>query len=120
MTPEPRKQTAIEFAKARLSLNPEASFAEIKAQANVEGLVVYPVVYGRAKALLGLVPTAPYGSKSKARKARETEPSGPASGGPLAPLEELIAELREAVQERDRYRDTLEKLVARIQAELAR
>ena len=36
----------IEFAKARLSLNPEATFAEIKAQANVEGLVVYPVVVG--------------------------------------------------------------------------
>ena len=66
--PEPQKPTAIEFVKAKLALNPEASFADIKAQAKVEGIAIYPVVYGRAKALLGLVPTAPYGSKSKARK----------------------------------------------------
>ncbi len=65
---ESPKLTPIEFAKERLSANPEASFADIKAQAKLEGLTVYPVVYGRAKALLKLVPTAPYGSKSKARK----------------------------------------------------
>jgi len=67
-TPEPKKQSAIEFAKEKLNLNPEATYAEIKAQAKFEGIPIFPVVYGRAKALLGLVPTAPYGSKSKARK----------------------------------------------------
>lgn len=67
-TPEPKKLSAIEFAKEKLNLNPEASYAEIKAQAKFEGIPIFPVVYGRAKALLGLVPTAPYGSKSKARK----------------------------------------------------
>ena len=67
-TPEPTKLSAIEFAKEKLNLNPEASYAEIKAQAKFEGIPIFPVVYGRAKALLGLVPTAPYGSKSKARK----------------------------------------------------
>jgi hypothetical protein len=66
--PERKKQSAIEFAKEKLGLNPEASYAEIKAQARFEGIPIFPVVYGRAKALLGLVPTAPYGSKSKARK----------------------------------------------------
>ena len=66
--PERKKQSAIEFVKEKLGLNPEASYAEIKAQARFEGIPIFPVVYGRAKALLGLVPTAPYGSKSKARK----------------------------------------------------
>jgi hypothetical protein len=66
--PERKKQSAIEFAKEKLNLNPEASYADIKAQAKFEGIPIFPVVYGRAKALLGLVPTAPYGSKSKARK----------------------------------------------------
>ena len=39
-TPEPKKQSAIEFAKAKLSLNPEATYAEVKAEgadAEVEG-----------------------------------------------------------------------------------
>ncbi|MHC4513710.1 MAG: hypothetical protein ACYTGW_02305 [Planctomycetota bacterium] len=66
--PEQQKITPIEFVKEKLKQNPEAAYSEIKAQAKLEGLTVYPVVYGRAKALLGLVPTAPYGSKSKARK----------------------------------------------------
>ncbi len=66
--PEQQKVTPIEFVKEKLRENPEASYKEIKARAKLAGLTVYPVVYGRAKALLGLVPTAPYGSKSKARR----------------------------------------------------
>lgn len=155
MEAEPKKQTAIEFAKTKLSINPEATFAEIKAQAKIEGLVVYPVVYGRAKALLGLVPMAPYGSKSKARKAkaaassatsartlssgaadietnrltpsqvdessqRTTRASAAAKGGALSSLEEMIADLKLAVQERDRYRATLEKIAELIKIELSR
>ena len=72
--PEQQKITPIEFVKDKLKQNPEVAYSEIKAQAKLEGLTVYPVVYGRAKALLGLVPTAPYGSKSKARrKAKEAK-----------------------------------------------
>ena len=33
MEPEPKKQSAIEFVKHKLSLNPEASYADIKAMA---------------------------------------------------------------------------------------
>ncbi len=140
--PEQKKLSAIEFAKEKLNLNPEASYAEIKAQAKFEGIPIFPVVYGRAKALLGLVPTAPYGSKSKARKQAAEEkaerdrlataepaatngsrsrtesvqsavPSDPAAG-----LEAMIEDLRTAVKERDRYRITLEKITDLIQAEL--
>ncbi len=158
MEAEPKKQTAIEFAKTKLSINPEATFAEIKAQAKLEGLVVYPVVYGRAKALLGLVPMAPYGSKSKGRKAKAAAPSArsartsgsgasavetnrltppqiddssqrttrvgvaatAANGGTLSSLEEMIADLKLAVQERDRYRATLEEIAELIKIELSR
>ncbi len=145
--PESKKLTAIEFVKAKLALNPEASFADIKAQAKVEALVIYPVVYGRAKALLGLVPTAPYGSKSKARK-QEAEAAAALAAAPAAPaaraapangagrtsrsraaaaaegdvlgsLEMMITQLKTAVQERDRYRITLEKIADLIRAELA-
>ncbi len=146
-TPEPKKLSAIEFAKEKLNLNPEASYAEIKAQAKFEGIPIFPVVYGRAKALLGLVPTAPYGSKSKARKRaaeekaererlaaaesaaepaatngsrRRTERIQSAvSGDPAAGLEAMIDDLRTAVKERDRYRIVLEKITELIQAELS-
>jgi hypothetical protein len=164
---QPERLTPIEFVKAKLKLNPDASFADIKAQARVEGINVYPVVYGRAKALLGLVPTAPYGSKSKARKEAEaasrgpeatappplplmpTPPSAPSpappraagfaaggdgartskarvaasarnSGSALSSFEEMIGNLKTAVEERDRYRETLEKIAELIREELER
>ena len=143
--PEPHKPSAMEFVKARLSLSPEASFAEIKAQAKVEGILVYPVVYGRAKALLGLVPTAPYGSKSKTRQKPEPEPAPEmveletpvergdgkatsrakrarkaidASSDHAFDLEDMISSLKAAVRERDRYRSVLEKLAELVKAEL--
>lgn len=141
--PEPKKLSAIEFAKLKLNLNPEATYAEIKAQASFEGIPIFPVVYGRAKALLGLVPTAPYGSKSKARKQAAEEsaerervaaaPEPPVTNGsgsrierfaattatePATGFEAMINDLRTAVQERDRYRAVLEKITGLIQAEL--
>lgn len=146
---EEHKITPIEFVKEKLKENPEASYKEIKARAKLAGLTVYPVVYGRAKALLGLVPTAPYGSKSKARRqakeAREREakarqapvqqPEGddngrsagrrgravkvPDASDPLSSLETLVADLKATVTERDRYRQVLEKVVRLLQAELA-
>jgi hypothetical protein len=146
--PEQQKVTPIEFVKEKLKQNPEASYKEIKAQAKLEGLTVYPVVYGRAKALLGLVPTAPYGSKSKARKqakeakeakaleaafkkAEEREDNGSSASrrvrtvrsadasDPLSSLETLVSDLKATVAERDRYRRVLEKVVGLLKAELS-
>ena len=145
--PEQQKVTPIEFVKEKLKQNPEATYKDIKAQAKLEGLTVYPVVYGRAKALLGLVPTAPYGSKSKARKqakeakeakalqaalrrtedredngrsaARRSRPvRGHEASDPLSSLETLVSDLKATVTERDRYRQVLEKVVRLLQAEL--
>ncbi len=145
--PEQQKVTPIEFVKEKLRENPEATYKEIKARAKLAGLTVYPVVYGRAKALLGLVPTAPYGSKSRARKlakeakeakalqaalerAEDLEDNGRsasrrsrtvkarAASDPLSSLETLVADLKATVTERERYRQVLEKVVRMLQAEL--
>ena len=145
--PEQQKVTPIEFVKEKLKENPEATYKEIKARAQLAGLTVYPVVYGRAKALLGLVPTAPYGSKSKARKlakeakeakalqaalerAEDLEDNGRSAArrsrpgkarqasDPLSSLEALVADLKATVTERERYRKVLEKVVRMLQAEL--
>ena len=140
--PEQQKITPIEFVKAKLRQNPEVAYAEIRAQAKLEGLTVYPVVYGRAKALLGLVPTAPYGSKSRARrKAKEAKElqealrkttdledngrtrtrrsrSRSELSDPLSSLENLVSDLKATVAERDRYRVVLEKVIKLLRAEL--
>ena len=161
MEPEPKKRSAIEFVKHKLSLNPEASYADIKAMARFEGVPVYPVVYGRAKALLGLVPTAPYGSKSKTRQrkveekaAREkaqvveppTEIPAPTRSMPVDPrngdsevatrtvraraiaaseaaedlgsLAGMLKNLKQAVEERDRYEAALRRIAGLIRTEL--
>src|SRR5947207_552411 len=44
------------FVLAELRANPEISFPELKARAELNKLHVYPVQYGRAKVILGLVP----------------------------------------------------------------
>lgn len=44
------------FVKEQLQTNPQASFAEVRAKAEQHGLQVAPIVYGRAKAVLGLLP----------------------------------------------------------------
>src|SRR5690606_15869513 len=57
-----------------------ATFEDIRTKARQRNLVLWPVVYGRAKALLGLVPVAPRGSgkqakaRSKAAGANSTAP----------------------------------------------
>jgi len=51
----------------QLRKNKKASFADIKAAAQRKRLKLYPITYGRAKALLGLVPSAKRGEGKAAR-----------------------------------------------------
>lgn len=50
---------AMAFAMEALRLNPDASYADLKARAEMEGVTLIPVVYGRAKLRLGLVKPKP-------------------------------------------------------------
>ena len=54
---------AFDIIVSSLKRNPQATFASIRDKAAAKGHTIYPVSYGRAKALLGLV-------KSKPRKDR--------------------------------------------------
>ena len=102
--PEQQKITPIEFVKEKLKQNPEAAYSEIKAQAKLEGLTVYPVVYGRAKALLGLVPTAPYGSKSKARRKAKEAKEAKALQDALADRDNKVRDRKDNGHSRSRRR----------------
>lgn len=45
----------------QLKANKGAAYADLKAKAEKKGLTVYPVMFGRAKAMLGLVKSAKRG-----------------------------------------------------------
>ncbi|MFQ5507275.1 MAG: hypothetical protein ACE5F1_21110 [Planctomycetota bacterium] len=68
---EKKSSAPYDFIVSRLKVRPEISFAELKQQGAVAGLTIYPIVYGRAKAALGLVPVARRGQGRTARKRRK-------------------------------------------------
>lgn len=87
-----KKNTAggYELLVSELKKNPEADYAALKAKAEKKGLTIYPVMYGRAKASLGLVKTAPRGqgkaARRKATAARQADhPAAVAKRGPGRP-----------------------------------
>ncbi len=117
-----KKQSAIEFTRAFLRKKPKAEFKEVHATAKKKGLVVYAIVYGRAKALEGLVKVAPYGSKKNKKKAsrgpgrpkgsknkRVTKP-GRSVATAMDSLETVISAMRASNRERERYQKALQKI----------
>lgn len=145
---------SLQFALDELKKDPAISFADVRDRAAMHGVTVFPIVYGRAKALLGLVKVAPRGTGRRAqanavRKAaqdardrvmaqpveesqvepeREVEeapkPAAKAKrvvrqrarprtqGGVSERIEELLADVVQIGEERDRYRGALERIAA--------
>jgi hypothetical protein len=52
---------ALALIVATLTANPESTYADVKDKAEKKGFTIFPVMYGRAKALLGLVKVSPRG-----------------------------------------------------------
>lgn len=120
-----KKQSAIEFTRAFVKKKPKAEFKEVQAAGKKKGLVIFPIVYGRAKALEGLVKVAPYGSKKKkkttkkgrrgpgrpkgSRNKRTTKPSHNVATA-MDSLESVIAAMRKSNEERERYQRALQKI----------
>jgi hypothetical protein len=123
---------AMKLIVAALQKKNDASYADVRKNAEAKGLTIYPILYGRAQALLGLVPMAARGEgKSKKaaakRAAKQATPSAaPASGaapkrGPGRPrkvassvdsITAVIAALQDGERERDRYRRAIEQIRA--------
>ena len=61
---------AYDFCVKALSEDQKVAFATVRDAAAKKGLVLYPIVYGRAKAALGLVKVAKYGQGKAAQKKR--------------------------------------------------
>ncbi len=126
---EKKSSPAMDFLVEQLRRNPALSYAELKESAGRRELTVYPIMYGRAKALLGLVKVAPRGSKKKAAAEREakkqqalSEPAMPkraasaksytrASGSTsLDGFESMLSNLKEVAEDRDRFHAALQEI----------
>jgi hypothetical protein len=122
-----------DFIVEHLKKTPTAPYAEIAAAAQKKGLKIFPIMYGRAKAMLGLVDSAPRGTgkaakekKAAARRAtaarggaaaaeRRAAPARAARAAKAAPasdggIESVIAQVKASAAERESYRAALQKI----------
>lgn len=117
------------FVMDYLQKNRQASFAEIREAGSKKKLKLYPIVYGRAQALLGIVKLSPRGSgkaakaakAAKAPKAAKVAVGGKKRGRPrknaglaidTSSLEGIIAAVKTLQNERERLHGTLGKIQA--------
>ncbi len=104
---------AMNFITDFLKKNPEAAYGEINKGAEEAGYKIYPIMYGRAKSLLGLIPEG--GSRAHRRKAaRRGEGrklrqgrAGRMSDTAVNELSGFVEKFRDMEDERNRYRAAL-------------
>ena len=135
MAAEKSPSPVMEFVVGMLKKDKHASYADIKTAGEKKSMTIYPIVFGRAKALLGLVPTSPRGQGKRAMAkrvvakpamvqrgpGRPPKIQAPARRGPgrprkeispLATLDTLVNAMKQSESSRDRYRRALENALA--------
>ena len=84
----------MDFVCGMLRKDRNVSYKEVQEMAVKKGFKIFPIVYGRAKALLGLVPTSPRGQGKAAKAASGTSTianSGVVKRGPGRPRKVPLA-----------------------------
>ena len=122
-----------EFIVAALKKNPKATYKDITTAAAKKKLKLFPVMLGRAQAMLGIVKQAARGkgkaAKAKAKARAKALPT-PAKRGPGRPrknaapsidgsLESIVSAVKSSEQAKARYRGALEKIHSIISDALA-
>ena len=105
---------AMDFIVASLKSNRNAKYSDIAEAAAKKRLKVFPIMFGRAQALLGIVKAAPRGQGKAARaKAAKRGPGRPRKNG-RASFDDTIAGIITAVkggeQAKARYRAALQRI----------
>lgn len=130
-----KSNPAFDFTVEYLKKNPGAAFAEVRDAAEKKKLTIYPIMYGRSQALLGIIKAKPRGEgKAKAAKAAKAAAAAapvmagaPVKRGPgrprknplpvaatanLSSLEGIVAAIKTSEQAKARYRTALERIHA--------
>ena len=119
-----KSNPAMDFIVESLKSNKGVSYGEIKEAADKKKLKIYPIMFGRAQALLGIVKQAPRGqgkmAKAKAKAAASV--GGAPKRGPGRPpksaaaiafdgtLEGIVNAVKHSEQAKNRYRQALERI----------
>ncbi len=120
---------AFEFTIEYLKKNRKAAFADVRDAAAKKKMILYPIMYGRAQALLGIVKQAPRGqgkakmakAAKEAKAAGRVAPAGVVKRGPGRPrknplptfdgtIEGIVAAVKSSEQAKARYRAALERI----------
>ncbi|MBI5853032.1 MAG: hypothetical protein HZB39_18635 [Planctomycetes bacterium] len=116
---------AFAFVHSMLQKDPKVAYADVAAKAKAKGHKIYPVVFGRAKLLLGLVKANPAkkakaAAKKAAKAAAKTAAAGVVRRGPgrppkakasaLSGIDGIVQHIKGVERERDQLRATIEKL----------
>lgn len=111
-----KSNPAMDFIVSSLKSNRNAKYADIAAAAAKKRLKVYPIMFGRAQALLGIVKSSPRGQGKAARATKATGKRGPGRPRKNAPvafdgtLDSIVSAVKTSEQAKARYRSALEKI----------
>lgn len=89
------RPTPLSFLLSRLKRNPKADYASLRKAAEKRKLEVWPVMFGRAKALLGLVPMA---RRGQGKAAKATAAKKPGKRGRPVSADSKSAKIRELLK----------------------
>lgn len=120
---------AFDYLLQQLRNEPNLLYAPLRDRCAAQGFTIAPIMYGRAKAVLGLVPVKPRGKKAALAAARMPTPGVPMQLKQVESvaadrfskkleevrnLDQLVAIVKDLDAERRRLRDVLERAVAMI------
>lgn len=120
-----KQNAAMEFILDSLKSNRQAKYADVAQAAAKKKLKIWPIMWGRAQALLGIVKSAPRGQGKMARARRAAQGKSAAFAGvkrgPGRPrknqvvgfdgtIEGIVAAVKSSEQAKARYRSALEKI----------
>jgi hypothetical protein len=127
VAPKRKGSAAFDFLVQELRREPHLSYGELRQRAEANGFPIAPIMYGRAKAMLGLVPVKPRSKGPKAAPAPTYEaPRSLKQVESVAAdrftqkleevrnLEQLVSMVKELDGERRRLRNLLTNLVTMI------
>lgn len=118
MSEKQSSSPAMAFILDYLKEHGDTEYAKVREAAEEAGHAIYPIMYGRAKTLLGLISEDRRKRRSKKkpdaggeggprRALRQGAPGGPVSEATATQLSDFLERFKELEQERDRYRAAL-------------
>ena len=114
-----KSNPAMEFIVDSLNSNRSAAYKDIADAAAKKKLKIYPIMFGRAQALLGIVKAAPRGQgkaakAAKAKAAKAAAPAAAAAPSLLAPVKRGPGRPRKNPLPAPAFDGTLEGIVAAV------